>query len=84
MSDTLPGGMDLTNADASFANLVGVPSVQVPELSRVEAGDPDNSYLIHKLEGTASEGVRMPFGGTPLEQAVIDDIRQWITDGAER
>ncbi|HWM28488.1 MAG TPA: hypothetical protein VNQ14_08525 [Woeseiaceae bacterium] len=84
MSDTLPGGMDLTDADASFANLVGVPSVQVPELSRVEAGDPDNSYLIHKLEGTASEGVQMPFGGTPLEQAVIDDIREWITDGAER
>ena len=84
MSDALPGGMDLTNADASFANLVGVPSVQVPELSRVEAGDPDNSYLIHKLEGTASEGAQMPFGGTPLEQAVIDDIRQWITDGAAR
>ena len=84
MSDTLPGGMDLTNADASFANLVGVPSVQVPELSRVEAGDPDNSYLIHKLEGTASEGAQMPFGGTPLDQAVIDDIRQWITDGAAR
>jgi hypothetical protein len=84
MGDTLPGGMDLTNADASFANLVGVPSIQVPELSRVEAGDPDNSYLIQKLEGTAAEGEQMPFGGTPLDQAVIDDIRQWIADGAER
>jgi hypothetical protein len=84
MGDTLPGGMDLTGADASFASLVGVPSVQVPELSRVAAGDPDNSYLIHKLEGTAAEGEQMPFGGTPLEQAVIDDIRQWIADGAER
>jgi hypothetical protein len=82
--DTLPGGMDLTSADASFANLVGVSSVQVPELSRVEAGDPNNSYLIQKLEGTASEGEQMPFGGTPLDQAVIDDIRQWIADGAER
>ena len=82
--ETLPGGMDLTNADASFANLVGVPSLQVPELSRVAAGDADNSYLIHKLEGTASEGAQMPFGGPPLDQAVIDDIRQWITDGAER
>jgi hypothetical protein len=84
MGDTLPGGMDLTNADASFANLVGVSSVQVPELSRVEAGDPDNSYLIQKLEGIADEGGQMPLGGTPLDQAVIDDIRQWITDGAER
>lgn len=84
MGDTLPGGMDLTNADASFANVVGVPSIQVPELSRVEAGDPDNSYLIQKLEGTAAEGEQMPFGGPPLDQAVIDDIRQWIADGAER
>jgi hypothetical protein len=50
----------------------------------VEAGDPDNSYLIQKLEGTASEGAQMPFGGPPLDQAVIDDIRQWIADGAER
>jgi hypothetical protein len=84
MGDTLPGGMDLTDADASFANLVGVPSIQVPELSRVEAGDADNSYIIQKLEGTADEGEQMPFGGTPLDQAVIDDIRQWIADGAER
>jgi hypothetical protein len=84
MGDTLPGGMDLTDADASFANLVGVPSIQVPELSRVEAGDPDNSYIIQKLEGTADEGEQMPFGGPPLDQAVIDDIRQWIADGAER
>jgi hypothetical protein len=82
--DTLPNGMDLTTADASFDSLVGVPSLQVPELSRVEAGDPDNSYLIQKLEGTASEGAQMPFGGPPLDQTVIDDIRQWIADGAER
>jgi hypothetical protein len=84
MGNTLPNGMDLTDADASFANLVGVPSVQVPELSRVEAGDPDNSYIVQKLEGTAAEGEQMPFGGPPLDQAVIDDIRQWIADGAER
>lgn len=82
--NTLPGGMDLTDADASFANLVGIASVQVPALSRVEAGDPDNSYLIQKIEGTASEGEQMPLGGPPLDDDVIDDIRQWIADGAER
>lgn len=84
MGDTLPQGMDLTDADASFANLVGVSSIQEPALSRVAAGDPDNSYLIHKLEGTATEGEQMPFGAPPLDQEVIDDIRQWISDGAER
>jgi hypothetical protein len=79
----LPSGQDLSSADASFASLVGVPSVQQPALSRVAAGDPDNSYLIRKLEGTAGNS-QMPLGGTPLDQAVIDDIRQWISDGAQR
>jgi len=80
----LPGIMDLTDADASFANLVGVSSLQVPSLSRVAANDPDNSYLIQKLEGTAAVGGRMPAVGPALDQAVIDDIRQWIDDGAAR
>jgi hypothetical protein len=81
---SLPSEMDLTSADASFANLVGVSSIQQPALSRVAAGDPDNSYLMQKIEGTAASGSRMPLGGTPLDQAVIDDIRQWISDGANR
>ncbi len=78
----LPSGMDLSDADASFANLVGISSTQQPSLSRVEAGDPDNSYLVQKIEGTA--GSRMPLGGAPLDQATIDDIKQWISDGANR
>ena len=79
---TLPGSMNLTTAGASFGNLVGIASVQVPALNRVTAGDADNSYLVHKLEGTQSVGSQMPFGGTPLEQATLDAIRQWIDDGA--
>ena len=82
--NTLPGGMDLTNADASFASLVGVASLQVPALSRVTANDADNSYLIQKLEGTAAGGVRMPLGGAPLDPALIADIRTWIANGAQR
>lgn len=83
-SNTLPAGMDLSNADASFASLVGVASLQVPALSRVAANDPDNSYLVQKIEGTAASGARMPLGGGVLDQALIDDIRQWISDGANR
>jgi hypothetical protein len=82
--NTLPIGMDLSNADASFANLVGIASVQQPAQSRVAVGDPDNSYLVQKIEGTAASGARMPLGGGVLDQALIDDIRQWITDGANR
>ncbi len=63
-------------------NLVGVDSVEDPNFLRVEAGNPDNSYIIQKLEGTASVGGRMPLGGTALAASVIAIIRQWITDGA--
>lgn len=80
----LPAGLDLSSADASFTNLVGVASVQQATLLRVAAGDPDNSYLVQKLEGTAASGARMPLGAGALDQAVINDIRQWIADGANR
>ena len=85
-SGTLPGGMDLSSADASFANLVGVTSIQQPSLSRVAAFDPDNSYLVQKIEGTAPapNDSRMPFGGQALDAEVISNIRQWIIDGANR
>ena len=82
--NSLPAGMDLSTADASFASLVGMASLQQPSLERVTANDPDNSYLVQKVEGTASGGQRMPLGGGVLDQALISDIRQWISDGANR
>lgn len=78
----LPAGMDLSSEAASLASLVQVPSIQVPATSRVERGDANNSYLIEKLEGTASVGDRMPRGGPFLEQATVDAIRAWIDSGA--
>ena len=80
----LPSGLNLSSADASFANLVGVASLQQPALSRVAAGDPDSSYLVQKVEGTAASGSRMPLGGGTLDQALIDDLREWISNGANR
>ena len=73
-------GLNLEEAN-SYAMLVGIQSSQNAALQRVEAGDPDNSYLVQKLEGTASSGQQMP-PGAPLPQSEIDVIRQWITDGA--
>jgi len=70
------------DAGFSFNNLVNVASTEVPALMRVTPGDPDNSYIVQKLEGSAAVGAQMPFGGMPLNQALINDIRQWITDGA--
>lgn len=68
---------------ASYALLVNASSVEVPSLRRVQPGNPDASYLIQKLEGTAAVGSRMPLNAPPLPQATIDVIRQWITNGAE-
>ena len=83
-SGSLPDGMDLGSADASFNSLINIASVQDPTISRVAVGDPDNSYLIHKLEGTAVQGLQMPRGGPFLDQATIDVIRLWIASGAPR
>ncbi len=77
-----PQGLRL-EAGASYAMLVDVASVEVPELMRVDPGNPDGSYIIHKLEGSQAVGDRMPQGGPYLSQATIDAIRQWITDGAQ-
>ncbi len=50
---------------------------------RVNPGAPDNSYLVRKVEGAAGiTGAQMPFGGPPLSQAQIDEIRSWIASGA--
>ncbi|HEX7373877.1 MAG TPA: hypothetical protein VF277_02820 [Steroidobacteraceae bacterium] len=78
-----PQGLRLDAAN-SYDLLVGVPSNEAGSVLRVKPGDPDHSYLIQKLEGRASVGARMPFGGPYLDQATIDVIRQWITDGAQR
>lgn len=80
--NTLPAGMDLSSTSASHAALVGVTSLQVGSLERVTPGNPDDSYLIQKLEGTNAVGTRMPQGGPFLDQATIDRIRDWISDGA--
>ena len=76
-----PQGLRLDSTN-SFALLVGIPSTEVSSVLRVKPGDPDNSYLIQKLEGHAAIGARMPFGGPYLDQATIDVVRQWIHDGA--
>jgi hypothetical protein len=68
---------------ASFAMLVNAPSVEVAALARVTPGNPDASYLIAKLEGTAAVGERMPLGGPALPQSDIDIIREWIRAGAQ-
>jgi hypothetical protein len=76
-----PVGLRLDAAN-SYASLVGVPSVERPNLMRVAPGDANGSFIIQKLEGTAGVGERMPAGLPALPQDDINVIRQWIGDGA--
>lgn len=69
--------LDLS-AGNSYANLANTLSTQVPTLYRIDPGFPDSSYLIKKLEGTATVGEQMPKGQPPLSQKDINVIREWI------
>lgn len=70
--------------DAGFAygNLINVASPRDPSQVRVIPGNPDDSFIIHKLEGTQTLGDRMPDGGPYLQQSTIDVVRLWIANGA--
>jgi hypothetical protein len=77
-----PEGLQL-DAAHSYNLLVGVPSNEQPSLLRVNPGDPNDSYMVRKIEGAQGiSGGQMPLGETPLPQGTIDAIRQWISNGA--
>ena len=80
-----PGKMKLYPS-AARASLVNVPS-QEGSLVRVRPGDPAQSYLMHKLDGThldvGGQGERMPFGLPPLDDAERQKFRDWIKSGAK-
>ncbi len=82
---------------ASYAATVNAPSTEVlttPPMRIVAPGDPDNSFLLRKVDGTFRQiaycaapmmdcGERMPMvGGQPLSAPEIALIRAWIAAGA--
>ncbi len=76
------GGLNLVGA-AAYDNLVNVASSAKRGAIRVIPGDPENSYLIHKVEGRGDiVGDRMPDGGPFLTQGQIAIIKRWIELGA--
>jgi hypothetical protein len=78
-----PAGLGFVDA---YDSLVNVPSTQAPGMVRVAPGDPDNSYLWRKLEGThtgVGSGDRMPQGGT-LSADGRALVLAWIEGGALR
>jgi hypothetical protein len=66
----------------AYAQIVGVASVEMPNVQRVTPNDPAASYLYRKVVGTGITGERMPQGGPPLSEEKIRLIRDWIRRGA--
>ena len=78
-------GLMLDSVQNSFLDLVGTSSAEMPALMRVDPGNPDNSYMVQKIEGAPNiVGAQMPLNQPPLSTAQIDAIRQWILNGAEQ
>jgi|GEM_PF-1052833 len=91
------GGLFLTDGVTSHSSMVDQPSDQVSSVRLVVPGDPDNSYLVMKVEGTMRSrlpmqcavspgrnpcGVQMPQLAAPLTTAERTLIRNWILAGA--
>lgn len=79
----------LNYQDRTPAHLVwdGVASIESP-LLRVHPGKPEESYMMHKLDGShleaGGQGERMPFGQPQLDEVVRDKVRAWIRAGAKK
>lgn len=86
-SRTRSGNLVL-EAGASFGNLVGAESANAAAraagMPRVDPFVPENSFLMTKLIGPAGGafGTRMPLVGSPLDEAEIALVRDWILAGA--
>ncbi len=83
-SDQFAPGADLVlDAQIASAQLVGQSSAQAAGQILVVPGDPGASYLLAKLDGSATIGDRMPVGGPFLTPGETQAFRLWIEQGAE-
>jgi hypothetical protein len=67
---------------SAYDNIVNVASTEIPDMDRIEPGDPEMSYLVWKIEGRSGiTGSRMPLGGV-LPNSQIQTIVSWVEAGA--
>lgn len=76
------GGLEIVD----HTSIVNVASTQVPSMPYITPGDPDTSYLWHKLDGTHLD-VGGSMSAMPLSARLPDDqlatIQGWILGGAK-
>ena len=77
------GGLNLEPGKSRAELLLESEEAPMP---RVTPGDPEASYLVHKLRGTHLEvggsGSRMPQGGGAVSDATLAMIERWVRQGA--
>mgnify|MGYP001552093730 FL=1 len=74
---------ELSLAEGSaYAEIVNVPAVS-EDFLLVKPNDPQNSYVVIKVEGRHTVGSRMPLAGVPLDAIDIANLRNWIVQGAQ-
>ncbi len=62
-----------------YASTVDVFSTERPDLKRVDPGNPEQSYLLMKVNGSADiVGLQMPMAGETLSQDEIQLLEDWI------
>ena len=81
-NNTAEAGLNLSQGVA-YDNIVNVDSTQVPSKKRVLPNDAQNSYLVEKIEGRQSVGSRMPLNRNALSSTQIQNIKNWISQGAQ-
>ena len=78
---TSMGGLSL-ESPGTYQRLVGVPSTQDSSRLLIQTNNPDQSYLVNKIEGNANSGARMPSGLPALSDDLITRVRDWIQSGS--
>jgi hypothetical protein len=80
-----PTPPDLTHPFDPIAGVVNVKAVFRADLDLVEPGDPDQSFLMRKLDAVSPSselGAPMPYGYRPLADHEVEVLREWIAKGA--
>jgi hypothetical protein len=65
--------------DKIIESTINVPSKEKSDLKIINTAEPGKSYLLMKIRGDKDiAGKRMPLNATPLKDADIQAIRDWI------
>jgi hypothetical protein len=87
------GDQNRIDPRTAHGKLVGQPSRTLPAMPYVTAGNPRESFLMHKMDGShctldarcdkGTCGQAMPRSSELLEESERDVVRRWIAQGAK-